>query len=913
MAEDWSQIKAVLGEVLELDPAERRAYLDAAGLSDEARAEVESLAELETDSDSMFEASAAELSHEFVDDAATMGGKMVGPYKIVNELGHGGMGAVYLAERADGKFEQKAAVKLLKREMNTAALRRHFDREREILAALEHPNIARLLNAGTTADGIPFIAMEYVDGLPIDDYCSAHSLDLTARLELFKTVCSTVEFAHRNLVVHRDLKPSNIMVTRDGIPKLLDFGISKILSDGYSEADSATITRMGVMTPSYASPEQLRRESVTTLTDVYSLGVILFELLSGRRPFASDEGDLRAIYSAVLEREPSAPSSVAKTAEPVETFAVPDYRSGEAVTEKLGTDFSSVRRTGQHIVPLSPQRLKGDLDNIVLKALRKEPERRYPSAGAFADDIERHLNGMPVTARPNTLTYRTSKFIARNKLGVGAAGLLALAVVVGVIATLWQYQVARTERARAEKRFNDVRTLANSFLFEFSPLIERLPGSTPARELLVKRALEYLDGLAAESSDDPALQRELASAYEKVGDVQGNPNSPNVGDVSGAMASYEKSRQIRESLMERGLGDAKLEGELAGLYRSIGSIESNGGDYAKSNEWFGRSLTIREKLAAESPSDRATQTAHAAILRTVGINWFYDNNNKKAIEFYEKSRDIFEKLAAQFPSDDKLASEYAYSLVLIGEAQGWDGELEAAAANLQKGLDMTEPIVARNPNDQDFQRDMILVLNKRAGNLQDLKQADASVKLYERSLGIAQKTYAADPESQRAKRDLAMTAKKLAESLGSAARFTDSLERFELTLKMFEQIRDDDKSNSEAGYDVANTRFAIGETYFSMKDWRSAIKTFETAKVEFEAVLAGNPSSSFARRMSSLNLHRLGQCYAELSGSTNNETALRHLRASFESLNKMKADGVLGDVDLPLLEEIPALIAKLEA
>ncbi|HQU92712.1 MAG TPA: serine/threonine-protein kinase [Pyrinomonadaceae bacterium] len=912
MAADWSRIKEILGEALALDQAERRAYLDGAGLSAEDLAEVESLVELEADSEGMFGASAVELARDFVGAATSAAGTMVGPYKIVSELGHGGMGAVYLAERADGKFDQKAAVKLLKRELNTAALRRHFDREREILASLEHPNIARLLDAGTTDDGIPFIAMEYVDGSPIDEYCVRHGLDLTARLRLFMTVCTTVDFAHRNLVVHRDLKPSNIMVTHDGAPKLLDFGISKILTDGYQGSDAATITQMGVMTPSYASPEQLRRESVTTLSDVYSLGVILFELLSGRRPFEAEEGDLRAIYSAVLEREPSAPSSLANMSKRLAGFERPDYRSGEAVTEKLGTDFSRVRNTGQHIFQLSPQTLKGDLDNIVLKALRKEPERRYASAGAVAEDLERHLNGLPVTARPNTLSYRASKFIGRHKFGVGAGVLIVLAIVAGIVATLWQMQVVRTERARAEKRFNDVRTLANSFLFEFSPLIERLPGSTPARELLVKRALEYLDGLAAESADDPTLLRELASAYEKVGDVQGNPYQSNVGDVSGAMASYEKSRQIREALLESGHGDAKLEGELAGIYKSIGDVESNSGDYAKSMDWHMRSLAMRERLAAAAPNDRDARKALAMALRTIGITWFYDNNNKKAIEYYEQSRDMFKKLAAEFPADDKLASEYAYSFVTIGEAQGWEGELEAAAANLQKGLDMTVPIAERHPNDQEFQHDLTLTLNKRAENLEDLEKPDEAAALYEKSLSIARKNFDADPQSQRAKRDVAMGAKKLAQALTSAKRDRDALEKIELALKLFAEIRDADKSNKGAIYEVANARFSKGELYFSLKDWKMAVKTFEEAKAEFDASLAVNPGDSYTRRMSSLNLYRIGMCYSELPRSAENvKRAAANLSAALESLNKMKAEGVLGDIDVPLLEEIPTLIAKL--
>lgn len=913
MADDWSRIKDVLGDLLALEPSERSKFLDNAGLTPEARAEVESLAELETDSESMFEASAVELSRDFVDSPGRMAGNSVGPYRIVCELGHGGMGAVYLAERADGRFDQKAAVKLLKRELNTAALRRHFDQERAILASLEHPNIARLLNAGTTDDGLPFIAMEYVDGVPIDEYCAEQSLDVEARLRLFITVCKTVEFAHRNLVVHRDLKPSNILVARDGVPKLLDFGISKIITDGYKESDSATITRMGVMTPSYASPEQLRRESVTTLSDVYSLGVILFELLSGRRPFEDAEGDLRAIYSAVLEQEPTAPSSLANTARRLGTFKELAYRSDEAATEKLETDYRDVEKTARHVISFSPQTLKGDLDNIVLKALRKEPDRRYASAGTFAEDIERHLNGLPITARPNTFAYRASKFVGRNKIGVGAAVVVLLAIVAGVIATLWQARVAQTERARAEKRFNDVRTLANSFLFEISPEIERLPGSTPALEKLVKRALEYLDGLSAETADDPALQRELASAYEKVGDVQGNPYKPNVGDTKGALASYEKSRQIREALVGSGRGDAKVEGELAGLYKSIGEIESESGDYAKSMDWQMRSLAIRERLAAADTS-REARLAYAMALRTVGITWFYDNNNLKAIEYYEKARDILETLVAENPGDDKLASEYAYSFVNIGEAQGWEGQLDAAAGNLQKGLDMTEPIAVRNPNDQDLQRDLILCLNKRAENLEDLKKEDESVALYEKSLAIARRNYDADPQSQRAKRDVAMGAKKLAQALTSAERSKDALEKFALALKFFGEIRDTDKNNKGASYDVANARFAMGELYMSLKDWPTAIKTFETAKGEFDAALAANPGDSYTRRMTSLNLHRIGMCYSKLSPSTENvKTATTHLTAALESLNKMKTDGVLGTGDLPLLDEIPALLAKIGA
>jgi len=444
--ENWGKVKALLDEVLELAPSERQSFLDKFELNTEIRAEVESLLAFENESEDLMRLSAVEFSKDFFDGGETrnpLNGQQIGNYRIVRELGQGGMGAVYLAQRADGKFEQKVALKLLKREMNTAALRRRFQQEREILASLEHPNIARLLDAGTTDDKIPFLAMEYVEGLPIDEYCNKHNLNLNERLDLFRKICSTVNFAHRNLIVHRDLKPSNILVNEEGIPKLLDFGISKILSAEFEQLNSATVTKLGVMTPGYASPEQLQSRSVTTATDIYSLGVILYELLSGHRPFETKEGDLKEIYKAVLENDPPPPSSV-----------IWDRGFGLADLESE-TKFKSNRTKNQHketnpqsAIP-NPKSLAGDLDNIVLKALRKEPERRYSSAENFADDIHRHQRGLPVTARPNTFSYRAEKFFKRNKAGVIGGLLLILAIIGGIIATLWQTSIARAERDRA--------------------------------------------------------------------------------------------------------------------------------------------------------------------------------------------------------------------------------------------------------------------------------------------------------------------------------------------------------------------------------------------------------------------------------------------------------------------------------
>ena len=400
------------------------------------------------------------------------------------------MGAVYLARRADRQYEKQVAIKLIKRGMDTEAMLRRFRNERQILAGFDHPNIARLLDGDTTEDGLPYFVMEYVEGVPIDEYCDREALDVTARLQLFRQVCAAVSYAHRRAVIHRDLKPSNILVGADGVPKLLDFGIARLLQAGDASESPATMLEQRVMTPEYASPEQLRGEPVTTASDVYSLGVVLYRLLTGQLPYRLKAQSAEDMARTVGQTEPQRPSAVA------------DATSG--------------------------RRLRGDLDNIVLMALRKEPERRYPSVEQFSDDIRRHLEARPVLARRDTLAYRAGKFVRRNTAASVAAVLVVLSLVGGIVMTTWQAQRARAqeaiaiaEKARAERRFNEVRQLARSVMFDYHDAIEDLSGATAIRERLVKDGLAYLDSLAREAGDDPELQRELAAAYDRVGDVRG--------------------------------------------------------------------------------------------------------------------------------------------------------------------------------------------------------------------------------------------------------------------------------------------------------------------------------------------------------------------------------------------------------
>ncbi|MBL8182410.1 MAG: serine/threonine protein kinase, partial [Blastocatellia bacterium] len=751
---NWTEIKAILEQLLEIPASERVGALDAMSLTPDVRAEVESLMSVETDSEAFLSTPAIEFSKDMIDDGVA--GQEIGPYRIIRELGYGGMGAVYLAERIDGKFSQRVALKMLKRELNTETLRRRFQHEREILASLEHTHIARLLDAGTTDDKVPYIAMEYVDGQPIDEYCDQHSLDLNARLELFRTVCATVNFAHQNLVVHRDLKPSNILVTDDGDTKLLDFGIAKLLS---SDADStSTVTKLGVMTPSYASPEQLRNESVTTATDVYSLGVILYELLSGHRPFEAKEGDIKEIYQAVAEVDPPLASEV--------------WREETA----NGANSTNGKRSGQTTRSnVNAALIRGDLDNIILKALKKEPERRYSSAENLAADIKRHLDGLPVTARPDTFSYRAEKFVKRNKFSVVAGSLIALVLIGGISATLWQSRVAAAERSRAEKRFNDVRALANSFLFEFNPKIENLPGSMPARQLLVTRALEYLDNLSQETGNDLQLKSELAKAYEKVGEVQGNPDMPNIGDVKGALLSYEKALVIRREQLAASPNNSDVMSDLANNLEVTANINLNGGAYEKSGAELAEAVALREKIVEQKPTDITPRALLAKVLRTSGFVPFYEGEVDKASAFFDRSLALVEQLEKEAPDDALVGYLHANLYIDIGDSFGYKEDLKTGSEKIQQGLEMFERLVQKHPNDVKIRRSLQIAHLKRAGYYRETDNMAASLKSYDTSLAMAEESVKNNPGSFQAKRDVVLVAKQRAVTLRAAKRYADSL------------------------------------------------------------------------------------------------------------------------------------------
>jgi non-specific serine/threonine protein kinase/serine/threonine-protein kinase len=675
----------------------------------------------------------------------------VGPYRLLHAIGSGGMGTVHLALRDDDQFHKRVALKLLKHEARGEELLQRFRRERQILASLDHDHIARLLDGGTTEDGLPYLVMEYVEGQPIDRYCDSHSLRVRERLELFRRVCSAVHFAHQSLVVHRDLKPSNILVTAQGVPKLLDFGIAKLLNPNLSpDAHFATQVDARVMTPDYASPEQIRGEPVTTASDVYSLGVLLYELLTGHRPIRLATRSLTEIARAVSEEEPTRPSTVIERE--VET------PQADGTTRRLTPGAVSRTREG------SPERLRrrlaGDLDNIVLMALRKEPQRRYASAEALSDDIRRHLEGLPVAARPDTVGYRVERFVTRHRKGVAAAAAVVLSLVIGLVAATWQARAARAERARAEAALADVRRLANAFIFEVHDAIEPLPGATPARETVVRLALEYLDRLAADAPRDSALQLELAAAYSRVGTIQWNRYQANLGQLEAAFASQKKALAIREAVARARPIDRAARTALGRSLVLVGDTLAERGELEAALASYRRSLEVRERLVAEDPLDvparKDLAVSHERVGDTLGNPGFANlGDTKGALASFQSMQEIVERVAAENPRDKDARHRVAIGYEKLGKVKMGAREFHGALALYRQEVEALESLAAEEPANASYRRNLAVAHGNVGSALFDLRELRGALESQRRMLAIREELAAADPKNRAARREVA--------------------------------------------------------------------------------------------------------------------------------------------------------------
>jgi eukaryotic-like serine/threonine-protein kinase len=740
--ESPARLREVFDAVVDSPADARGARLDALAAGDpELRRAVDRLLAAHDAAGAFLDA--GPRTHALPDAAPDVVGHRVGAYEIVRELGRGGMGVVYLGVRVDDQYRKAVAIKVLRAALERDVLHARFARERQILASLDHPDIARLIDAGTTDGGQPYLVMDLVDGVPIDDYCRQHDVPIEARLALFRRVCDAVHHAHRHLVVHRDLKPRNILVTPDGSPRLLDFGIAKLLSPDDGAAPGAesrgqvTETGLHLMTPEYASPEQARGDVVTTASDIYSLGVILFQLLTGQRPYRLPSSRLDEIVRTICDTPAARPSTVA--------------------------------------APTITRRLRGDLDAIVLTALRKEPERRYASVAQLSEDVRLHLAGHPIVARPDTWRYRLSKFVRRHRVAAAAAALVAASLVGGLGVAVWQARLARQahaaaeiERARAERRFRDVRQLANRFLFDFHDAIATLPGSTPARKLVVATAVQHLDGLAAESAGDPQLQEELAIGYDRIGDVQGSPTGANLGDVAGALDSYRKAEAIRRQVAAARPGDVDAQERLGASAVKVADALFGRGDLANAVAQYRQVRTVREAALRLSPTKRSLRAGLAEVTGRLCTVLVPTGDVPGALDNCARNAELLRGLQASDPTAGPWAAQLALNRIATGNAQRLSGDPRTAAVTLHDAVTGLEALLRERPENADLARRLAVAHAYRANALADLGDLPGAAEHYGAAVDRLSGLAALDPANTRFRTDLVYMLTKRGELLAKA-------------------------------------------------------------------------------------------------------------------------------------------------
>jgi serine/threonine protein kinase len=681
--DQWQVLSPYLDRALAMTDDERGAWLSSLGERDPALAT--QLAALLSEHRVLAQEGFLENRRFALPNATGLEGQTLGPYTLISQIGQGGMGSVWLARRSDGRFERQAAVKFVNIALAGRATEERFKREGSILGRLTHPHIADLLDAGVSSDGQPYLVLEYVDGEAIDRYCDEHKLDVSARVRLFLDVLAAVAHAHANLIVHRDIKPSNVLVTTRGEVKLLDFGIAKLL-EGEGQTGAATLlTHEGgsALTPQYAAPEQLTGRPVTTATDVYALGVLLYLLLSGRHPAGPGLNSPAELVKAVLDREPPRTSD-GTTRE-----------NSKPIAEKRGTTPDKLRRE-----------LSGDLDTIVGKALKKDPHERYGSVTGFADDLQRYLKQEPISARPDALAYRAAKFIRRNRTLVTLSAA-ALALVIGSLSA--GLYVANRERKVAERRFAQVRQLANKFI-ELDNDIRGLPGSTKVRMQMVTDSLQYLTLLGSEAHVERDLALEIAYAYVRVAHAQGDPTSPNLGQFAEAEVSLNNAEKFvdpvlrAEPMNRRALFIATtIAHDRMVLADTLGRPEESRAEAVKAASLIERFMS----LGGASPSETYSMVYFYSNVAGVSVNCRHFDD---AIRYCQRALDISQpvNLAHQlhgnlsFVLADALrqTGDLDRALKTVNDAIGLD-EKEAASgwaplrANLAEALCLKGMILGR--------------------------------------------------------------------------------------------------------------------------------------------------------------------------------------------------------------------------
>ncbi len=819
--ESWAEITELFGQALDL-PAERRAAF-LARLQGEDPAIARELAclleEHEQPGDFL---PAPAISAPLITD---LSGSQVGPYRLVRLLGDGGMGAVYLAERSDGAFSKQVALKVLSPAFFHAQER--FQQEREFLARLDHPNVTRLLDGGSTPNGLPYLVMEYVDGLSITRYGADRQLNLDARLLLLLQVCAGIAHAHQRLIIHSDIKPENILVTADGTVKILDFGIATL-------RDSTRTATLQPATPAYASPEQLSGEPMTTASDVYSIGVVAHVVLTGSLPYQLRSNRLDEILDAV------------RTATPLVASQTP------------GLDPRRVRQ------------LRGDLDTILARAIAKDPERRYASAQQLAEDVERYRHGFPVRARPHTVGYRLRRFVGRYRVACALAALIALSLVAGVAVSRWQANVA-------QRRFDDLRSFAHAVVFDINDALSTIPGTTQARERLVDTALQYLDRLGRENLSDPALREELAAAYLRIGRVQGGAFRANLGDSAGALASFQKAiAAVGASTATAGLERVAIAAHI--------EIASLANDPIQSLPELDAAIRAAERRLAADPNDIGTLRliADAYTWRATvdhEIDQVLDEERTTDLEIGFRTR-VLALVPDDWLSEIALADAMAQRALALEQRTNYAGSL----AELRAAETMLESLLKKQPGNQLVARGLAEKRSRAGPVLLAMGNASDAAATIQSAVEILEPIVQADPGNAQYRGDLAFARFRLAEVLRAQGQTARALDLHQQVLAIRRARVARDPHFTFIRWDLSRSLNAVGQLLLlgSPREIDSARALFEEARALAQETLRTAPSFNELLKQVARADEGLGQA-ALLGGGGHAEEARLFLERSLRT------------------------------
>jgi eukaryotic-like serine/threonine-protein kinase len=713
----WSVIQEIFLGALERPLAERRQYLaEACGNDPELLPEIESLLESDNDAEDVLGSLIADdLTEMTKSSIASDLGLQVGPYLLVRELDSGGMGVVYLAVRSDDQYFQIVAIKMIRKGLDSPELVQRFRVERQILATLNHPNIGAILDGGETKDGRPFIVMEFVEGQPITLASEGRGLSIRQRIELFRSLCSAVHYAHQKLVIHRDIKPSNVMVTPEGVVKLIDFGTSKPLEPQLVLSDhTPTESRFSMMTPDYASPEQLQGKQLTTATDVYSLGVLLFELLTGSRPYTLRNLSPAAAERVLLEQGSRKPSSV--------------------------LDLSKRKR----------KEIAGDLDRIVLKAMNQDPARRYLSVQHLEEDLFRYLQGKPIAARNASPIYTFKKLVQRNKTFV------LTACVITVVLSGFVLVYSRQSR-KADRRVTQVRTLADAAISDMTDKLQHSSASLETQAALFHSALNYLDELRRSTGNDPRLLLELSKAYVRVGDLEGSPFVANLGKSGTAVTSYQKAWQAAWESHVRMPGDESTE-VLIEAYQRLGGIEVFLGNLHEAHDNYQKGLSWALSFWQRRPDDPVRKRLLARDYAGLGDVDLGSLNPDQALGKFSAAFSVFGTAPdGDQDHDEMLIGLYREMAQTLNEL----GKQSQALENNRKAATLAQALVQRYPSSvqvhqalfQSYEDIIFPLAGRDALNVGDSRQAQVYAR---KALAIAQMLVAMDKGNIQAQYDLAL-------------------------------------------------------------------------------------------------------------------------------------------------------------